>query len=116
MYYGIGLNTDYTLEEIAQQFSRGTERIRQILYKSLRKLRHPSRLELIMTYRNFSLDKIIDELKRNYQRNRENLRPKTRYHENTKYDFSKNNYWKQSNICKLQWWSHPPYPFNKNKT
>ena len=62
------------------------------------------------------IDDLNDEVKRNYQRNRENLRPKTRYHENTKYDFSKNNYWKQSNICKLQWWSHPPYPFNKNKT
>ena len=117
MYYGIGLNTDYTLEEIAQQFSRGTERIRQILKKGLRKLRQPSRLELIMTDRKFSLDKIIDE-DIEEERIRENLRRKRRKTRPSGGCFigSKNNYWKQPNICKLAWWSHPPYPFNKNKT
>ena len=42
MRFGIGLNTDYTLEEIGQKFSVTRDRIRQIEAKSLRKLKHPS--------------------------------------------------------------------------
>jgi RNA polymerase primary sigma factor len=41
--FGIGLNTDHTLEEVGQQFSVTRERIRQIEAKALRKLKHPSR-------------------------------------------------------------------------
>ena len=41
--FGIGMNTDHTLEEVGQQFSVTRERIRQIEAKALRKLRHPSR-------------------------------------------------------------------------
>jgi len=43
MRFGIGMNTDHTLEEVGQQFSVTRERIRQIEAKALRKLRHPSR-------------------------------------------------------------------------
>src|SRR5687767_1319661 len=43
MRFGIGMNTDYTLEEVGQQFSVTRERIRQIEAKALRKLKHPSR-------------------------------------------------------------------------
>jgi RNA polymerase primary sigma factor len=43
MRFGIGMNTDHTLEEVGQQFSVTRERIRQIESKALRKLRHPSR-------------------------------------------------------------------------
>ena len=43
MRFGIGLNTDHTLEEVGQQFSVTRERIRQIEAKALRKLKHPSR-------------------------------------------------------------------------
>ena len=41
--FGIGMNTDHTLEEVGQQFSVTRERIRQIEAKALRKLKHPSR-------------------------------------------------------------------------
>src|SRR5262249_3465655 len=43
MRFGIGINTDHTLEEVGQQFSVTRERIRQIEAKALRKLKHPSR-------------------------------------------------------------------------
>ena len=41
MRFGIGMNTDHTLEEVGQQFSVTRERIRQIEAKALRKLKHP---------------------------------------------------------------------------
>ena len=44
MRFGIGMNTDHTLEEVGQQFSVTRERIRQIEAKALRKLKHPSRI------------------------------------------------------------------------
>jgi len=43
MRFGIGMNTDHTLEEVGQQFSVTRERIRQIEAKALRKLRLPTR-------------------------------------------------------------------------
>jgi DNA-directed RNA polymerase sigma subunit (sigma70/sigma32) len=43
MRFGIGMNTDHTLEEVGQQFSVTRERIRQIEAKALRKHKHPSR-------------------------------------------------------------------------
>ena len=43
MRFGIGMNTDHTLEEVGLQFSVTRERIRQIEAKALRKLKHPSR-------------------------------------------------------------------------
>ena len=43
MRFGIGMNTDHTLEEVGKQFDVNRERIRQIEAKALRKLRHPSR-------------------------------------------------------------------------
>jgi RNA polymerase primary sigma factor len=43
MRFGIGMNTDHTLEEMGRQFSVTRERIRQIEAKALRKLKHPSR-------------------------------------------------------------------------
>ena len=45
MRFGVGMNTDHTLEEVGLQFSVTRERIRQIEAKALRKLKHPSRLE-----------------------------------------------------------------------
>ena len=45
MRFGIGMNTDHTLEEVGKQFDVTRERIRQIEAKALRKLRHPSRSE-----------------------------------------------------------------------
>src|SRR3546814_13220692 len=45
MRFGIGMNTDHTLEEVGQQFSVTRERIRQIEATALRKLKHPSRSE-----------------------------------------------------------------------
>ncbi|MGB7005025.1 MAG: RNA polymerase sigma factor RpoD, partial [Pseudolabrys sp.] len=47
MRFGIGMNTDHTLEEVGQQFSVTRERIRQIEAKSLRKLKHPSRSRVL---------------------------------------------------------------------
>ena len=50
MRFGIGMNTDHTLEEVGQQFSVTRERIRQIEAKALRKLKHPSRSRKIRSF------------------------------------------------------------------
>ena len=50
MRFGIGMNTDHTLEEVGQQFSVTRERIRQIEAKALRKLRHPSRAKTLSAF------------------------------------------------------------------
>eukprot|EP01012_Entosiphon_sulcatum_P046363 TRINITY_DN6224_c0_g1_i2.p2 TRINITY_DN6224_c0_g1~~TRINITY_DN6224_c0_g1_i2.p2 ORF type:complete len:678 (-),score=196.80 TRINITY_DN6224_c0_g1_i2:77-2110(-) len=50
MRFGIGMNTDHTLEEVGQQFSVTRERIRQIEAKALRKLRHPTRSKWLKDY------------------------------------------------------------------
>ncbi len=50
MRFGIGLNTDHTLEEVGQQFSVTRERIRQIEAKALRKLKHPSRSRTLRSF------------------------------------------------------------------
>ena len=50
MRFGIGMNTDYTLEEVGKQFDVTRERIRQIEAKALRKLRHPSRSERLRSF------------------------------------------------------------------
>ena len=50
MRFGIGMNTDHTLEEVGQQFSVTRERIRQIEAKALRKLRHPSRSKQLRSF------------------------------------------------------------------
>jgi len=50
MRFGIGMNTDHTLEEVGQQFSVTRERIRQIEAKALRKLKHPSRSRKMRTF------------------------------------------------------------------
>ena len=50
MRFGIGMNTDHTLEEVGQQFSVTRERIRQIEAKALRKLKHPSRSRKIKSF------------------------------------------------------------------
>src|SRR5580698_5722140 len=52
MRFGIGMNTDHTLEEVGQQFSVTRERIRQIEAKALRKLKHPSRSSLLRSFLN----------------------------------------------------------------
>ena len=49
MRFGIGMNSDHTLEEVGQQFSVTRERIRQIEAKALRKLKHPSRSRVLRT-------------------------------------------------------------------
>ena len=51
MRFGIGMNTDHTLEEVGQQFSVTRERIRQIEAKALRKLQHPSRSRKLRSFR-----------------------------------------------------------------
>jgi RNA polymerase primary sigma factor len=56
MRFGIGMNTDHTLEEVGQQFSVTRERIRQIEAKALRKLRHPSRSRRLRSFIDRKLD------------------------------------------------------------
>ena len=50
MRFGIGLNTDHTLEEVGKQFDVTRERIRQIEATALRKMRHPTRSEKLRSY------------------------------------------------------------------
>jgi RNA polymerase primary sigma factor len=50
MRFGIEMNTDHTLEEVGKQFDVTRERIRQIEAKALRKLRHPSRAEKLLSF------------------------------------------------------------------
>ncbi len=50
MRFGIGMNTDHTLEEVGKQFNVTRERIRQIEAKALRKLKHPSRSAFLKTF------------------------------------------------------------------
>jgi RNA polymerase primary sigma factor len=50
MRFGLGMNTDHTLEEVGKQFDVTRERIRQIEAKALRKLRHPSRAERLRSF------------------------------------------------------------------
>ena len=50
MRFGIGMNTDHTLEEVGQQFSVTRERIRQIEAKALRKMRHPTRIRQLQGF------------------------------------------------------------------
>ena len=50
MRFGIGMNTDHTLEEVGKQFDVTRERIRQIEAKALRKLRHPTRSEQLRSF------------------------------------------------------------------
>ena len=50
MRFGIGMNSENTLEEVGQQFSVTRERIRQIEAKALRKLKHPSRSRILRTF------------------------------------------------------------------
>jgi RNA polymerase primary sigma factor len=52
MRFGIGMNTDHTLEEVGQQFLVTRERIRQIEAKALRKLKHPSRSSVLRSFLN----------------------------------------------------------------
>ena len=51
MRFGVGMNTDHTLEEVGLQFSVTRERIRQIEAKALRKLKHPSRSKQLKSFR-----------------------------------------------------------------
>jgi RNA polymerase primary sigma factor len=50
MYYGIGMNHGYTLEEIGAQFDLTRERVRQIKEKAIRRLKHNSRSRLLKAY------------------------------------------------------------------
>ena len=50
MRFGIGMNTDHTLEEVGKQFDVTRERIRQIEAKALRKLRHPTRSDYLRSF------------------------------------------------------------------
>jgi len=50
MRFGIGVNTDHTLEEVGQQFNVTRERIRQIEAKALRKLKHPTRSKKMISF------------------------------------------------------------------
>ena len=48
--FGLGINSDHTLEEVGQQFSLTRERIRQIEARALRKLKHPSRTRVLRSF------------------------------------------------------------------
>ena len=50
MRFGIGMNSDHTLEEVGQQFNVTRERLRQIEAKALRKLKHPTRARKLKTF------------------------------------------------------------------
>ena len=50
MRFGLGMNSDHTLEEVGQQFSVTRERIRQIEAKAIRKLKHPSRSRVLRAF------------------------------------------------------------------
>jgi RNA polymerase primary sigma factor len=50
MRFGIGMNSEHTLEEVGQRFSVTRERIRQIEAKALRKLKHPSRSRMLRSF------------------------------------------------------------------
>ena len=52
MRFGLGMNTDHTLEEVGQQFLVTRERIRQIEAKAIRKLKHPSRSRMLRGFLN----------------------------------------------------------------
>jgi RNA polymerase primary sigma factor len=52
MRFGLGMNSDHTLEEVGQKFSVTRERIRQIEAKALRKLKHPSRSSVLRSFLN----------------------------------------------------------------
>ena len=61
MRFGIGMNTDHTLEEVGLQFSVTRERIRQIEAKALRKLKHPSRSKQLKVSRKINFNKLFVE-------------------------------------------------------
>ena len=52
MRFGLGMNSDHTLEEVGQQFALTRERIRQIEARALRKLKHPSRSSVLRSFLN----------------------------------------------------------------
>jgi RNA polymerase primary sigma factor len=52
MRFGLGMNSDHTLEEVGQRFSLTRERIRQIEARALRKLKHPSRSSVLRSFLN----------------------------------------------------------------
>ncbi|MCT4575330.1 MAG: hypothetical protein N4A43_03660, partial [Alphaproteobacteria bacterium] len=56
MRFGIGMNSDHTLEEVGYQFSVTRERIRQIEAKAIRKLRHPTRSKKLKGFIEFNED------------------------------------------------------------
>jgi RNA polymerase primary sigma factor len=56
MRFGIDMNTDHTLEEVGKQFDVTRERIRQIEAKALRKLRHPTRSDMLRSFLNIASD------------------------------------------------------------
>jgi RNA polymerase sigma factor (sigma-70 family) len=73
MRFGIGLNTDHTLEEVGQQFSVTPERIRQVEAKALRKLKHPSRSRKLQSL--VGVEKIKRRRPPRYGKTAKNTRP-----------------------------------------